>query len=273
MREMSTLCSAAILRTSGVDLVRSRCSAVWTPPPSPLLTEAGASGLGDGGVGAAFGGGAGAGAAAFGGSGFVGAGAAAPFSVSSTATNVWTGTVCPSCTLISANTPAAGAGISASTLSVEISNSGSSRLTVSPTFLSHLLKVPSAIDSPICGINTSTRAIVSPSVRRQPACGFHYIIGLRKYEVFQCRRVRQRHVVRGHAHDRSVQPLERLLIDARGNLPGDAAGARVLVHDQDLIRLLDRRNNRGVVHRQQCAQVEHVNRHAVFLRELIGGLE
>src|SRR5206468_6335665 len=277
MREMSTLCSAAILRTSGVDLVRSRCSALWTPPPSPLLTAAGASGLGVGAVGvafgSAFGGGAGAGAAAFGGSGFVGAGAAAPFSVSSIATSVWTGTVCPSCTLISANTPAAGAGISASTLSVEISNSGSSRLTVSPTFLSHLLKVPSAIDSPICGINTSTRAIVSPSVRRQPARGFDYIVGLRKYEVFQRRRVRQRHVVRGHAHDRSVEPFERLLIDARGNLPGDAAGARVLVHDQHLIRLLDRRHNRGVVHRQQCAQVEHVNRHAVFLRELIGGLK
>src|SRR5437899_5580019 len=270
MREMSTRCSAAILRTSGVDLVRSRCSAVWTPPPSPLLAGAGASGRGAGGSGLGAGG---FGSAAFGGSGFVGAGAAAPFSVSSIATGVWTGTVCPSCTLISANTPAAGAGISASTLSVEISNSGSSRLTVSPTFLSHLLKVPSAIDSPICGINTSTRAIVSPSVRRQPARGFHYIVGLRKYEVFQRRRVRQRHVVRGHAHDRSVEPFERLLIDTRGNLPGDAAGARVLVHDQHLIRLLDRRDNRGVVHRQQCAQVEHVNGHAVFLRELIGGLE
>src|SRR5437773_10202603 len=30
------------------------------------------------------------------------------------------------------------------------------------SFLSHLLKVPSAIDSPIWGINTSTRAIGSP---------------------------------------------------------------------------------------------------------------
>src|SRR5439155_739151 len=105
---------------------------------------------------------------ACGGSGLAGAGAAAgfdataPASVSSTATSVCTGTVCPSCTLISARTPAAGAGISASTLSVEISNNGSSRFTGSPTFLSHLLKVPSAIDSPICGINTSTRAIFAP---------------------------------------------------------------------------------------------------------------
>src|SRR5437879_7172854 len=281
--EMSTWCSAAILRTRGVDFLRRRSSAVSAPSP-PCLDGAVAGGRGRSptdAAAAAGGGGGGGGGAGFGGSGLdaggaeaaAGGDATAPFSVSITATSVCTGTVWPSCTLISANTPAAGAGISASTLSVEISNSGSSRLTVSPTFLSHLLKVPSAIDSPICGINTSTRAIVSPSVRRQPARGFHYIVGLRKYEVFQRRRVRQRHVVRGHTHDRSVGPFERLLIDTRGNLPGDTAGARVLVHDQHLIRLLDRRDNRGVVHRQQCAQVEHVNGHAVFLRELIGGLE
>src|SRR5437773_3245275 len=277
MREMSTLCSAAIWRTSCVDLVRSRCSAVWTPPPSPLLTGAGASGLGVGGVdvafGSAFGGGAGAGAAAFGGSGFVGAGAAEPFSVSSTATNVWTGTVCPSCTLISANTPAAGAGISASTLSVEISNSGSSRLTVSPTFLSHLLKVPSAIDSPICGINTSTRAIFSPSVGREPSCGFHNIVSLGQHEVLERRRIWQRHVVCRHPHDRPVEPLERLLVEARGDLARDATGPRVLVHDQHLIRLLHRRDDRRVIEREQRPQIEHLDRHAVFLVELVGGFQ
>ena len=86
--------------------------------------------------------------------------AVAPASVSRTATSVCTGTVCPSWTLISARTPAVGAGISASTLSVEISNSGSSRFTGSPTFLSHLLNVPSAIDSPIWGMRTSTLAMI-----------------------------------------------------------------------------------------------------------------
>jgi 2-oxoglutarate dehydrogenase E2 component (dihydrolipoamide succinyltransferase) len=73
-----------------------------------------------------------------------------------TATTVLTGTVSPSLTLISDSTPEAGAGISASTLSVEISNNGSSRLTASPTCLSHLTIVPSAMDSPICGIFTSS---------------------------------------------------------------------------------------------------------------------
>ncbi len=51
--------------------------------------------------------------------------------------------------------PAAGDGISASTLSVEISKRGSSRSTFSPTFFIHLVTVPSAMDSPIWGMITS----------------------------------------------------------------------------------------------------------------------
>src|SRR6266566_95540 len=259
---MSTLCSAAILRTRGVDFVRRRCSAVWTPP-SPSLFIVGAGAGADGGGGAALDGSGLGGAAACGGSGLAGAGAAAgfdataPASVSSTATSVCTGTVCPSCTLISARTPAAGAGISASTLSVEISNRGSSRFTASPTFLSHLLNVPSAIDSPIWGMSTSTRAISSPSVGREPARSFHYVVGLGQYEILKRRRIRQRHVVRGHAHDRTVQPFECLLVDSRRDLAGDATRACVLVHDQHLVRLLHRRDDRRIIHRQERPQVDH----------------
>jgi hypothetical protein len=40
-------------------------------------------------------------------------------------------------------------------LSVEISNKGSSRSTLSPTFFIHLVMVPSAMDSPIWGMMTS----------------------------------------------------------------------------------------------------------------------
>ena len=72
-----------------------------------------------------------------------------------TATTALTCTVSPSVTLIWLITPATGAGISASTLSVEISKSGSSFSTRSPSFFSHLEIVPSTIDSPIWGINTS----------------------------------------------------------------------------------------------------------------------
>ena len=89
--------------------------------------------------------------------------ATAPASVSMRATTVCTGTVCPSVTSTSANTPDVGDGISASTLSVEISKIGSSRFTASPTFFSQRDIVPSAIDSPIWGITTSIRATGSTS--------------------------------------------------------------------------------------------------------------
>src|SRR5262249_43563714 len=100
--------------------------------------------------------GAGAGllAVAAAGAGAIEAGLASPAALM-TATTLFTGTVSPSFARISATTPDAGDGISASTLSVEISNSGSSRSIASPTFLIHRTIVPSAIDSPICGITTS----------------------------------------------------------------------------------------------------------------------
>ncbi len=116
--------------------------------------------------------GAGAGAAGAGaGAGAEGAGAAAaadtaaPASVSIRATIACTATVCPSCTRISARVPATGAGISASTLSVEISKIGSSRLIGSPTFFIQRDMVPSAMDSPIWGMMTSMRAIGTDSWR------------------------------------------------------------------------------------------------------------
>ena len=71
-----------------------------------------------------------------------------------TPTTLSTGTVSPSRARIASSTPAAGAGISASTLSVEISNSGSSRSTASPTLFIQRTMVPSAIDSPIWGMTT-----------------------------------------------------------------------------------------------------------------------
>src|SRR5689334_8269468 len=124
-------------------------------------------GLGAGvGAGTAAGALAGAGACAFGGAGVAaGAGAAADAlagdpAASIVPTTVWIGTVWPSPTLISFSTPADGDGISASTLSVEISNSGSSRSTLSPGFLSHLVMVPSKMLSPIWGITMSTAMIV-----------------------------------------------------------------------------------------------------------------
>ena len=83
-----------------------------------------------------------------------------------TPTTVLMATVVPDWTRIFASTPDTGAGISASTLSVEISNRASPRTTVSPTFLIHLVTVPSTIVAPICGITTS--------VMNRPLLGVSY---------------------------------------------------------------------------------------------------
>ncbi len=76
--------------------------------------------------------------------------ASPPSSISINA--VPTGTVAPSSTRIFETVPATGDGTSVSTLSVEISKSGSSRSTWSPSFLSHFRIVPSTMVSPSWGI-------------------------------------------------------------------------------------------------------------------------
>ena len=158
---MSTPCSSAILRTTGVDLVR-RLSSASSSRGIPALGVAGGAGA------AGAGGAASAGAAGV--SVFAGAGGAAFASPLSPilATTVLISTVSPSSTTISRRMPAAGAGISASTLSVDISKRGSSRSIRSPTCLSHLVMVPSATLSPIWGMITSV--LISPSFFVDP-CG------------------------------------------------------------------------------------------------------
>src|SRR5256712_8569029 len=110
MVEMSSWCSAAILRTSGVDLRRNRSSAVSVPSP-PFPTGAGEGGRGPAGAVVCGGetavppGAAGArSAAATGGAAGAGASArdpapAAPLSRSSAVSTVWTATVPPHATL------------------------------------------------------------------------------------------------------------------------------------------------------------------------------
>ena len=71
-----------------------------------------------------------------------------------TARSAPTSTVSSSSTRISWRVPAAGEGISVSTLSVETSSRGSSTSTESPTDLSQRVTVPSVTDSPRAGIVT-----------------------------------------------------------------------------------------------------------------------
>src|SRR5690349_118748 len=147
-------CSLAMRRTSGEECTRAASLVALAAGATAAGCGAGGGTICGFGAGAATGTGTGAGAgAALAGAG-AGAAAAAP-AASITATTVLMGTVWPSLTLISFSTPADGDGISASTLSVEISKSGSSRSTLSPGFFSHLVMVPSKMLSPIWGITTS----------------------------------------------------------------------------------------------------------------------
>ena len=100
--------------------------------------------------------GAGTTTAAGAGAGAAGAGVPASSAAPMTASSAPTSTVASSSAVMDRSTPATGDGISVSTLSVEISNKGSSMATVSPMFLSQRVTVPSVTLSPSCGIVTET---------------------------------------------------------------------------------------------------------------------
>ncbi len=76
-----------------------------------------------------------------------------------TASSAPTSTVSSSATLMEDSTPAAGEGISVSTLSVDTSSSGSSASTRSPSAFSQRVTVPSVTLSPSAGRVTETAMV------------------------------------------------------------------------------------------------------------------
>ncbi len=150
----STPCSAAMRATTGETNVR--------PFPDPVADGTGsegivrASGVGAGSTAPGAGSGAPTASTAPGaGSGTPAASTTAEPAGAITASTVPISTVSPSATRISATTPSPGLGTSVSTLSVEISSSGSSWAIASPGCLSHFVIVPSETETPIWGITTS----------------------------------------------------------------------------------------------------------------------
>src|SRR6478736_3008039 len=142
-----------------------------------------------------------------------------------------TGTVTPTSTRISATRPAAGDGISVSILSVDISTIVSSRSIQSPGRFFHSAIVPSATDTPIWGIVTSTSVV---SVGEELTRCLLHVVDLRQHRALERRRERDRNVGRRHSAHRAVEVLERLLADDRRDLGHDAGRARGLLHEQDL---------------------------------------
>ena len=137
--------------------------------------------------------------------------------------------------------PSPGLGTSVSTLSVEISSSGSSASICSPSCLSHFVIVPSETETPIWGMTTSIARVGRPSSTPPARCSpCDDVVDLRDERLLERRRERDRRVGRGDPPDRRVEVLEGLLGDRRRDLGAEAAGARVLVEDEHLRRLARR---------------------------------
>src|SRR4051795_233157 len=147
-------------------------------------------------------------------------------SVSIVASTVPTSTVVPTSTSTAVTRPGAGDGTSVSPSSVELPTIGSSASTQSPTRFFHSTTVPSATDTPIWGIDTSTSDV---SVREELTARLLDVACLRQDGPLERRAERDRRVGRGDTHDRPVEVLERALADQGGDLRADAARARRLV--------------------------------------------
>src|SRR3954471_13085198 len=187
--------------------------------------------------------------------------------VSIVPSTVPTSTVTPTSTARDTTRPEAGAGTSVSTLSVEISTIGSSASIQSPTRLRHSTTVPSATDTPICGIVTSTS---DTSVREELTARLLDVACLGQDRPLERWAERDRRVGRRDAHDRPVEVLEGALADQRRDLGPDAARTCGLVQDDDLARLTDGAEDRLLVERAQRAQVDDLDRSAV---DVLGRLE
>src|SRR4051794_23546586 len=181
-----------------------------------------------------------------------------PSSISITA--VPTGTVAPSATKSFVTVPATGDGTSVSTLSVEISNNGSSALTSSPSALSHFKIVPSTMVSPSCGIWIDVTTASSP--RGQTVDRGLDVGDLRQERVLERGRERHGVVRRCEPNHRRVQMLERLLRDDRGDLRTYPEEVERLVQHQRARRLLDRPDHGLLVDRIHRPQVDDLDGYA-----------
>src|SRR5680860_1527588 len=120
-------------------------------------------------------------------------------------------TVVQTSTRISWTRPVAGDSTSVSILSVEIEAMISSASIQSPTSFLYSTTVPSATETPICGIATSTR--VWGSVLEELTARLLDVVDLGQDGLLERGRERDRHVGRTDAHDGSVEVLPAALRD------------------------------------------------------------
>src|SRR5580704_9578072 len=81
------------------------------------------------------------------------------------------------------------------------------------------------------------------------------------------------HVGRGQTPYRSVERVEGMLTDKRGDFAADSPGQAIFVNHQHLSGLARRGENRLAVERQQRSQIENFDRKTVFLVDDSRGVE
>src|SRR5919108_162660 len=234
------------------------CEIGTTSSPAPAVTAAGGPGGWRGGAGAASGAAGGAPPAA--------PAPAEPSSLTS-ARSVPTGTVWPSWTRIFSTVPATGEGTSVSTLSVEISKSGSSRSISSPSCFSHFRIVPSTIVSPSWGILIVVIVVSSPG--RELLHLSHDVLDAQEERVLEAGGERDGHVRRREPDDRGVEVFEGLLRDRGCHLRADPDEPVGLGQDHRSRRLLDRPQHGLLVHGVDGAEIHDLDGD-ILLRQGVG---
>src|SRR5579872_6647640 len=169
----------------------------------------------------------------------------------------------PSGTTILASTPSSTASYSIVALSVSISAITSPVLTGSPSFLRHLARLPFSIVGDSAGMRMLMGMVRQFHQKRASAITNslgrldHFGDG-RQCELFQVRGIRHRHVLAGHAHDRRVEIIERILHHARRDLGADAGLLPAFLDGNEPTGLLHGLDDGVAVHRLEGAQIDHL---------------
>src|SRR5262245_3064634 len=236
---------AAILRASGDTLTRSVLVTAGAPAGGGAGVGAGADGVGGRSRapasprrgGAVTGEGSGAIAAGFAAGGWAagplaGAAALSTLEMSSSASAITpmrapTGASCPGWSRIFRRTPPPNASISTSALSVSTSARPSPPSTRPPSFLSHLMSLPVSMASESFGITTRVTDMSSTPVRVAGlAHGFDDPFLGRSLGALEVPGVRHRGRGAGDPLDRSVEVIESVLGDERGDLRAHSGKTR-----------------------------------------------
>src|SRR5712691_2393375 len=169
----------------------------------------------------------------------------------------------PSDTAIFSRTPDASASTSCVTLSVSSSYRGSPFSTCSPSDFSHLTIVPDSIPCPSRGSLTSVAISSDRAIDRR-----EHVVRVWNAPLLHHRRERQRRELGADALDRRVEPVERAVLDHRGDLRAEAHARDRLVCDDAAVRLLHGFNQRLLVERLQRARIDDLDGDALSFRLL-----